>query len=171
MRKDTIYSMRLSKRVLDALRQIAGRERRTVASLLDKIIADYLESEGFSTRNGFNEERRRFPRKKITLPGTTVLKAGPALEALPSVILDLSQGGVLLTYPKGSDLPVTSLGELPDFQLQFTLPPGGDIVQIECHAQRMSEAGSEIQVGATFRKPEEDEHIQKLKAYLVQGLS
>jgi hypothetical protein len=34
----------------------------------------------------------------------------------------------------------------------------------------MSEAGSEIQVGATFRKPE-DEHIQKLKAYLVQGLS
>ncbi len=165
MKKDTIYSMRISRTTRDALKKTASRERRTVASLLDKIITDYLEKEGFSVREETNEERRRFPRKKITLPGITVLKSNEMTDPLPGVILDLSMGGVLLTYPKGSDLNITSVGELPVFELRFLLPSVGEQINFDCHARRISDTGNEIQIGAVFKDPEENV-ARKLKAYL-----
>lgn len=165
MIKDVIYSMRMNSRVRDALKKAAQRERRTVASLLDKIITDYLEKEGILIRNGFSEERRRFRRKKIILPSATHLQTGAAAGSFPSVILDLSGGGVLVTYPKGSEIKVSSLGELPNFSLSFELPNSGESVRFDCDARRMFDTGSEIQVGATFKQPDEN-NLHKLQTFL-----
>ena len=75
MQKDTVYSMRMNSKVREALKRAAKKEYRTVASLLDKIITDYLEKEGFLLRPEFGAERRKFPRRKITLPAKTYLGA------------------------------------------------------------------------------------------------
>ena len=165
MKKDTVYSMRISKSVLTALKKQAEKERRTVASLLDKIIMDFLDVKGLAVNEGSSRERRRFPRKRITLPGLTRIVGGHKVENLPGVILDLSMNGVLLTYPKGSEIKITNVGELPDFKLQFMLPHLEEKVDIPCHTQRVLDAGSEIQVGATFMHTE-DLAIEKLKTYL-----
>ncbi len=47
MKKDIVYSIRMNILVRDALKRAAIKERRTVASLLDKIILDYLEGERY----------------------------------------------------------------------------------------------------------------------------
>ncbi|MBW1821727.1 MAG: hypothetical protein JRI92_08165, partial [Deltaproteobacteria bacterium] len=74
MKKDVVYSIRMSVLVRESLKRAAREDRRTVASLLDKIILDYLEnernlqlSETETDRRGF-QDRRRFKRKKIALP-------------------------------------------------------------------------------------------------------
>lgn len=149
----------------EALGKAAGRERRSVASLLGKIITDYLEKEGFPLGADAPLERRRFPRKKITIPGTTKMKINSHSETFPAVILDISPGGALLTYPKGSDVTFKSFGELPSFELSFKLPGSGEEISLNCDARRIVDVGNEIQVGSTFQDSSHND-LSKLEAYL-----
>ncbi len=165
MKKDVVYSMRMNSRVREALRKAATRERRTVASLLDKIVTDYLAKEGFLAGPEFGAERRRFPRKKITLPAKTHLETKTE-ETFPGVVLDISMGGVLVTYPKGSEIRFSSMGQLPNFELCFTLPSEKEELCFDCEARHMRDTGDEIQVGATFSNPKGN-YLQKLNSYLM----
>lgn len=167
MKKDVIYSMRMNRQVRDALKKVARKKHRTVASLLDKIISDYLEKEGYIDLHGIREERRRHARKKITLPGKLYLQTDTQLQDFPSVILDLSAGGVLLTYPKGSSgVRVNSIEELPAFQLSFELPNTRESLSFNCSARHISVNGEEIKVGATFQNPDQRQ-LQSLHQYLM----
>jgi hypothetical protein len=165
MKKDLIYTMRMSTRVREALTVAANKERRTAASLLDKVITDYLTKEGFLREPEFEAERRRLPRKKITMPAKTLLKAGAEEEAFPCAVLDISLGGVLVTYPKGSGVRFASTGELPQFELRLELPPAYEALCFNCDTRRMHDTGSGIQVGATYRNPT-GSCLQKLDSYL-----
>ena len=51
--------MRMNRDVRDVLKTIARKKRRTMSSLLDKIIVEYLEKEGFIDGEGAKLERRR----------------------------------------------------------------------------------------------------------------
>ncbi len=166
MKKDVIYSMRMSRRVREALKKAARRERRTVASLLDKVISDYLEREGFLPHNSTPEERRRFPRKQVTLPAITFLRTESEVKTFSSMVLDMSLGGVLFSYPKGSDIRLDSLGQLPRFVLAVQLPNGGHVLHLDCDTRRIAEVGDEIQVGATFSNLK-DEELERLGSYLM----
>jgi len=166
MKKDAVYSMRMSMRVRETLKMVAKRERRTVASLLDKIITDYLANEGYLRGPEFGAERRRFPRKKITVPAKTFLRIGVKDEAFPGVVLDISMGGVLITYPKGSEIRFASTGELPHFEICLELPRLEEDLCFDCNARHMRDTGDEIQVGAAFRNPK-GEDLQRLNTYLM----
>lgn len=166
MKKDAVYTMRMSSRVREALKMAAKRERRTVASLLDKIITDYLAQEGYLRGPEFGTERRRFPRKKITVPARTFLKIGSKDEPFPGVVLDISMGGVLVTYPKGSEIRFSSTGELPHFEICLELPRLDEELCFDCNARHMRDTGNEIQVGAAFSNPKGDD-LQRLNTYLM----
>jgi predicted transcriptional regulator len=64
MGKDATYTLRLDSRVKDALKTAAKRDRRTVSSLLEKLIYDYLTKEGFHLpENGEGQPQAKDPRK------------------------------------------------------------------------------------------------------------
>ena len=167
MKKDVVYSMRLSSRVREALKTAAQKERRTVASLLDKIIIDYLSQEGHVN---LAAERRKFSRTRITLPASSIVREGAQKKAFPSVVLDLSLGGVLLTYPKGSDIPFSSIGKLPRFELCLEDPHSHEQLNIDCDTRHMRDTGNEIQVGASFSNPAGPE-LQKLAACFIKKVN
>ena len=158
--------MRMSSRVRDALKAAAQRERRTVASLLDKIITDYLAQEGFLRGPDFGSERRRFSRKKITVPARTHLRIGSKDDPFPGVVLDISMGGVLITYPKGSEIKFASTGALPHFEICLDLPRLEEELCFDCNARHMRDTGDEIQVGAAFSNPK-GQDLQRLNTYLM----
>lgn len=166
MKKDAVYTMRMNSRVRELLKKAATKERRTVASLLDKIVTDYLAKEGFLTGPEFGTERRRFTRKKITLPAKTYLKTELQDQAFPGVLLEISMGGLLVTYPKGSEIRFTSTGELPRFEIRFEVPLQDEELRFECETRHMRDTGDEIQIGATFRDPEGNS-LRKLNSYLM----
>ncbi len=83
MKKDASYSIRLSTFVLQALRRAAKRDRRTVASLLEKIIFDYLEKEGFLPLSEIAGEHLKFRRKKLILPANTLVYLESNAESHP----------------------------------------------------------------------------------------
>jgi c-di-GMP-binding flagellar brake protein YcgR len=162
MKKDIIFSMRMSTQVREALKTAAKREHRTISSLLSKIITEHLEKEGLSVKERPFEERRRHQRRRLLMPSKTYLDANSKAKDLPGVILDISLGGVLVTYPKASEIRTTSIGELSSFELCFELPSTREKLCFGCDARRMTDTGNEIQVGAIFRNPS-DASLEKLQ--------
>lgn len=167
MKKDVVYTMRMSSRVRDSLKLAARKERRTVASLLDKIISDYLETAGFLKNLIIGEEKRRFSRKKVPLPARTLLRKGSEVVPFASVILDISPGGVLVTHPKPAQMKFSSIGELPQFEISFEPPSAGREITLKCDGRHIRDTGTEIQIGAAFTDPNADD-LAALKTHLMQ---
>ena len=167
MKKDTIYSLRMNRKVREALQRASNKERRTVASLLDKIITDFLTREGYLSDIDIGAERRKFHRKKLTMPTETILKEGANQKTVPGVVLDLSLGGALITYPKSSEVRFSSVGKLPDFGLNLKIPGKEDVLLFDCNAKHMRDTGDEIHIGASFSNPEENQ-LQKLDNHFLE---
>lgn len=150
----------------------AQKERRTVASLLDKIIADYLESAGLLKESTGGEDRRRFEdrrqfaRKKIRLPATTYFREASEVNSAPSVVLDISEGGILVTHAKGVDLGFSAIGKLPAFEVRLETPLKDGKLLLKCDARHMRDTGSEIQIGAAFTDLSQKDLV-KLGEYLM----
>jgi len=166
MKKDAVYSMRMPTRTREALKRAAQKEHRTVASLLDKIISDYLAKQGYLNGPEFGAERRKFARKKIKMPAKTVYGTGTGEKSFYGVILDLSLGGALVTYPKGSNIKLPSSETMPQFQLCLDMPQQGQELCFDCQTRHMRLTADEIQVGARFSNPKEN-HLQQLHRYLT----
>lgn len=164
--KDIVYTMRMNRRVRDALKAAAERDRRSVASLLDKIVTEYLVREGFLRGPDFSADRRRFARKKVTIPMKTYLREGDTTTAFPGVVIDLSKGGALLTFHKGTEVRFTFEGEAPNFTICFELPKASKEPCFDCVARHMRDLGQEIQVGANFAGPKEKD-LEVLSRYLM----
>ena len=172
MKKDVVYSIRMNILVRESLKRAAVQERRTVASLLDKIILDYLEDERYlqlsktgTDRRGF-QDRRRFKRKKIALPATLTIRVVGKTETFACVVIDIAMGGVLVSFPKSSKIKIGTAGDLPHFKLSFHLPQIEDKLHFQCDTLRIIEKDREIQIGAVIKEPD-DETLKQLKFYLI----
>ena len=167
MIKDIVYSIRLTRLVRDTLRHAARKERRTVASLLDKIIVGYLEEQRYLLPHETGGDRRTHLRNKITLPATTLMKAGDKSSSFPCVITDIALGGVNVTYPRGSEIREFLLRGQDEFHLLLTLPENGVEINFQCDARRFVEEEREIHIGAMIINPNAND-LSTLKEYLNQ---
>jgi len=164
MKKEVIYSLRMSKAIRDALKAAAKKESRSIASLLDRIIKDYLEKNGFISDPSAIKEQRWFTRKDIFEPATIFLKAASEIQKKTIVILNISLGGVLIGYPKTSGIDL-SLKEKPKFELCLELMDLSEPLCFDCEANRQVDSDYAVQVGAHFVNTHEAD-LQMLKAYL-----
>jgi len=138
-----------------------------MASLLDKIVADYLEKQGYLAGKALGQERRKHPRIKTALPSVTYHRGGVASHSpISCVVLDLSLGGALVAYPRGSEIKDASIAEMPSFTLCFRLPRTEEEVSIKCHARRVFNIDNGLKIGAAFMDLGEN-HLHSLGAYLA----
>ncbi len=160
MKKDFIYSIRMSSLVREGLSRAAKSERRSMASLLDKIILDYLEAMGFLRASEIGSDRRRYKRKTVMLPATTYVRTNKHIEAYHCVIVNLSLGGALVGYPKGCGIEVRSMEELSNFELGFNISQAVEEICFPCQVQRMNDAENGILMGAMFRESKDRGWLQ-----------
>ena len=165
MKKDIVYSVRMASLVRDTLQRAARKERRTVASLLDKIILNYLEEQRYLLPHETGSDRRAHQRNKITLPAMTIMENGDNNYSYPCVITDIAMGGVNVTYPKGSRIKEALLKGKDQFKLLFNLPQNGEEIVFECDARRYVEVDKEIHIGAMINNPNPND-LNTLKSYL-----
>ena len=164
MKKDTVYSLRMNSNVREALKKAAEVKCRTMASLLDKIITDYLKGEGFLSKMQLGEERRRFKRKVIPLPSRTVLKTNGKTDSIPSVVKDISMGGVKVVFPREVEKKITTSSMLPHFDLAVDFSKDNRQLIFECDMRHVNKTDSEIQIGAAFENMD-NKKKQQLKSY------
>lgn len=165
MKKDIVYSVRMASLVRNTLQRAAKKERRTVASLLDKIILNYLEEQHYLLPHETGDDRRAYQRNKITLPAMTIMENGSNSHSYPCVITDIAMGGVNVTYPKGSRIKEALLQGKDQFRLLFKLPQNGVEINFQCDARRLMEVDKEIHIGAMINNPNPND-LDTLKTYL-----
>ena len=164
MKKEVIYSLRMSKAIRDSLKAAAAKESRSVASLLDKIIKDYLENRGFLSDPGSIKEQRWFTRKEIYTPADIYFNGASEVRKDNIVILNISLAGVLIAYPKSSGITI-SVEKPSKFKISIELAAKADRLCFNCEANRMVDSDHAVQVGAHFVNTT-DADLQTLKAYL-----
>lgn len=165
VKKDTIYSLRMNRMIREALKKAAEVECRTMASLLDKIITDYLKMEGFLSRPELGAEKRRFLRESIPLTSRTILKTGEKVDSIPSVVRDISLGGVKVIFPKDAEIKIIPSSMLSHFELCIEFPKDDQQLTFACDTRHIHRTDSEIQIGASFENINTDQS-QRLSAYL-----
>ena len=164
MKKEVVYSLRMSKDTRDSLKAAAGKESRSVASLLDKIIKDHLENGGFLSTPSATKEKRWFTRKEIYKPADIYFNDAAEIKKENIVILNISLAGVLIGYPKSAGITI-SPEDPSKFQISMELADKADPLCFDCEANRMVDSDYAVQVGAHFVNTT-DADLQTLKAYL-----
>ncbi|MGD0276329.1 MAG: PilZ domain-containing protein [Syntrophales bacterium] len=149
MKKELTICFRTTKDNKKSLEQIAKKSRKSVSSVINNIIYNYLGEN--KSPNALPKEQREFPRKKVQLPalfynGNT--QSGN-IKTLCTV-LDISLGGVLISAPLGSKLEITKNDLGKNFNVILSLPESLQPIDMTCRLQRIHEYEKDVQIGVDF---------------------
>jgi hypothetical protein len=149
MRKEKIFSLRLTSGMREALGVAAKRDRRSVASLLEKIIADYLAREGLNWEKSVSfQDRRLHPRKSVSLPARLIIQHPPDIyEETEALIENMSLGGTYVSYTNGhrSHWKLHS-----DIHLSARIPQLAVPLELVCRAVRVIREEQKVGVGLRY---------------------
>ncbi len=151
MRKERIYSLRLTSGMRKALGVAARRDRRSVASLIEKIVADYLAKEGIGwEEDPKHHERREHPRKDVSLPARLIIQGSQEIqEETEALVENMSLGGAYVSYTNGQSLPWKLESEI---HLIVRVPASASRLELTCRAIRVLRDEQRVGVGLQYQK-------------------
>ena len=161
-KKPITICFRTSEELRGALETAARKDRRSLSSVIESILTDYLKrNRGFSNR----VERRRYPRKQVTIPAYVEV-SDTGITRHGAVILDLSLGGMRVSVPKECVSKIYERGEKSHFKMSFTLPSENKPVRVVCKPERVVPSNGNVYVGARFVDADFTAY-QRLQQYLI----
>jgi hypothetical protein len=164
MKKEITICFRTNEELRGALEVVAREDHRSLSSAIELILTEYLKkNRDFQNRD--QQERRRYKRKRITIPA--YIKAcddGTGWHG--AVVLDLSLGGVGLSVPQECVTQIYEMGEKPQFETSFVLPETKKPVRVICKPERVVPSNGNAYIGASFINAE-FVNYQHLQQYLM----
>jgi len=133
----------------EALGAAARRDRRSIASLLEKIIADYLTKQGIQwEKGGVHQNRRCYPRRDVSLPARlTIQQTSEFFEETEALIENMSLGGSYVTYSNGQRPPWKLQASI---RLIVRIPGVPGPMELECRAVRIIRDEQRVGVGLQY---------------------
>jgi hypothetical protein len=164
MRKERIFSLRLTAGMRNALGMAAKRDRRSIASLLEKVIAEYLTSEGISWEEAPSyHDRRICPRKNVSLPARLTIQQTPDIyEEIEALVENMSMGGTYVTYTNGHRSPWRLESSI---HLTVRIPMSAATLELICRAVRVIRDEHKVGVGLQYLKTP-DETLARIERFL-----
>ena len=144
MKKDKLICFRTNKKLHESLVQISDADRRSLSSMIEMILIQYLTNQ--KTFPGV--EMRKHPRKSVSIP-TFINQQG--LEKIgKGSIMDISLGGARILIPRDceKDVAINSMGA--KFDIVFDLSNENNPIKMTCESKRVVDAEEGIIVGAAF---------------------
>ena len=161
MKKDITICFRTSENLREALERVARGERRSLSALIQNVLHDYLNQKRIPPSD---KEKRRHPRREVSLPAFTSL--GDSEGAHPSIIHDISLGGLRLSLPKEARVSIHEDEEKTYIDILFALPAEKSPVKMRCKPGRIRQTNGEIEVGVAFADCDFPNY-QKVQNYLI----
>jgi hypothetical protein len=138
--RDTVICFRTSDDLRKALEKVSGMDRRSLSSVIENILYDYVDK---ISPKEVNEEKRRYPRKKISAPALVTDLEGVVHAGM---VCDISLGGLHLSVPN------TFQQETRDDarrSIVFTLPQSEKPLTMQC-APRYVRSNGQTDIGASL---------------------
>jgi hypothetical protein len=147
MRKETTICFRSSEELRSALETLARGDRRTLSSVIELILTDYVRANS-KLAEPARQEKRKFPRKPTTVPAYVRNCMGDVANH-GAVILDMSLGGLRVSVPKEWGTQLTSeTAKGRQFEASFALPERSTPVRVVCEPERVVPSVGHLHVGA-----------------------
>ncbi|MBI4776353.1 MAG: PilZ domain-containing protein [Deltaproteobacteria bacterium] len=148
---DPVYSFRMPVGIREALERIARKERRSLASLILKIITDYLDDHGVAWIMDAKDEKRKFARRKLLLPVNWKRRGSDELNT--AIARDISVGGLYMECRQPAKIPEwdaeSGLPEI-DLYIQHAMMPNP--IHIPCIMTRVNVNPQTVGISVEFEK-------------------
>ena len=133
--REAVICFRTSEELRKALEKIADGERRSLSSVIEHILYDYVE---VTEPKGVKQEKRRHPRKKLSAPA---LVTGPDGVVHAGMVHDISAGGIRVAISPGL---YEEAGEELLLSVVFTLPQTEKPLTVRCKARDVHSDGQTV---------------------------
>jgi len=155
---------RTSESLRNELEKIAGEDRRTLSSTIENILYDHIEKRKSATT--FREEKRRFPRKNVSVPALISMAGAPLTEPRVGMLVDISLGGLRISVPGGLPLELRADGESSRLSIVFTLPHIKKALTVQAVPRHVFKYEDDTGIGTSFVDADLATY-QMLRTYLM----
>ncbi len=157
--------MRLNRNMKRVLEGLARSEKRSLSSLVENILADYLTEKGIEWEH---EERRSYPRKVIEMPARFHIRSRQPSQDYEVFIKDISEAGAYAVYrDTGSIDKILKKGVSLKANLIFQAPNINKPVTLSCEVVRISMDRHTIGIGMEYKKIQPDQRSMINEALLA----
>lgn len=152
-RKMSTCSFRLDSQLKERLQAIARRQGRTLSSLIDRVLRDFLSSQRENLpENAIKREKRRHPRKEIILPARWRLKQKENVVEYDVILRNISAGGAYTEYVNGQNIEISSYLQVSPLGLIVRMPGAQKPAALDCKVIRTHITRGSVGVGLSFTK-------------------
>jgi hypothetical protein len=162
MKKDMMICFRTTEMLHKSLEARARKEKRSVSSTIEIILTEHFRT---SSDLGKDGERRRYARKPVRLPAL-VKPANADAARYGGVVLDISLGGLHLSFPTECARDVCGSEGQSRFEIAFVVPEASKPIRMACLPRRVEPSNGDVHVGASFVDAD-FVHYQQLQQYLM----
>jgi hypothetical protein len=99
---------------------------------------------------GIFQNRRRFERKKVSIPVYIGDPRWQRHDFITGTMLDISLGGIKLSIPKGTSVEIQDASETDELSIIFSIPTCLWPISMKITPQRIFESADEVQFGASL---------------------
>lgn len=161
--RNVTICFRTSEELQSALRRIGGEERRSMSSVIEHVLLQYVQDK--EQLRVPREEKRRHARKKISAPAL-IMPTNDDKQVQAGVVLDISLGGIQISMPNGYEWGIQEDKERSRISVVFTLPDRKKPVTVQCMPKRVLPSDDATMIGACFTDADFASY-QALQDYLV----
>jgi hypothetical protein len=166
MNRTILICFRIEARIRDALRREAEAKRRSLSSVIEDCVYQYLKEEKRMPTGGIVNEQRGYARKKVSLPALIMQRNAKTERLKSGKVLDVSLSGLQLIVSRDVERDLSANNGLNEFHLSIILPDVNRPVDMTCKPKWASECGQVMQVGAVFVDADFKSY-QALQKYLI----
>ena len=164
MSKEITICFRTSMDLRKSLETIATEERRSLSSTIENIIYSYIENK--TEFQSIKEDKRRYPRKSVTMPAL-INELGSADKTMQAgIVLNISLDGLQISIPNSCQYEMKEDKENSRISIVFTLPDHNRPLTMECLPKRVYPSEHETIIGASIADTDFQSY-RALQNYLV----
>ena len=164
MARSVTICFRTSEDLRSELEKIAAEDRRTLSSTIENILYDHIERRKSATT--YRDEKRRFPRKNVSVPALISMQGAPLTEPRVGMLVDISLGGLRISVPGGLPLTLQADGESSRLSIVFTLPHLKKALTVQAIPRHVFKYEDETGIGTSFVEADLGTY-QLLRSYLM----
>jgi hypothetical protein len=166
MERDITICFQTSSEIKSALDKIAEEEGKSVSLVVESIIHYYLDLKKNKAVEGSVYNRRRFERKKVSIPAYIGDSRWQRYDFESGTILDISVGGIQISVPKGTTVGIKNICESDNLSIIFHIPDYHWPINVKICPKRVCETAEDVQIGASLMNPDFQAY-SALQKYLI----
>ena len=141
-----------------------------MSSLVARILQDAFDPPEGSVQSvqklSMREDRRRYPRKKVTLPARWKIGEGKKVTDYDVLLKDISVGGAYTEYVNGQSLRVLEDLQMSPLAMVVRLPREQQQIILTCQTRHIHITEETVGVGLYFGEIIDSKTLAALKEYL-----